>query len=71
MDFNTIKEMEAMFKYVSSNILYICKKIKYFGTWAFVETLNLARIWVKIVYWLYYLTYFYNFKRNYFGFGYF
>ena len=64
MDFNTIKE-----KYVSSNILYICKKMKYFGKWAFVETLNLAGIWVKIVvYWFYYLTYFYHLKGNYFGF---
>ena len=69
MDFNTIKEMEALFKYVSSNILYICKEMKYFGKWAFVETLNLAGIWMKIVvYWFYYLTYFYHLKGNYFGF---
>ena len=67
MDFKTIKEIEALFKCVSSNIYYIymCKKIKYFGIWAFVKTLNLAGIWVKIVvYWFYYLTYFYHLKGN-------
>ena len=51
MDFETIKEMEALFKYVSSNIYYIyVSKSSIFFKWAFVETLNHAWIQVKIVF---------------------
>ena len=66
MDFQTIKKLKLCSNaFPVIYIIYMCKKIKYFGIWAFVKTLNLAGIWVKIVvYWFYYLTYFYHLKGN-------